>query len=118
MDNNNQPAQVPNPVPNTQPQPVPPVATPTPAVTSTPQQPSSSNKMIIIILILVVLVLVAGGVAYWFLGKQKAQNTEAPTPQATTTPVSTETLDQELSSIDVQNPDSEFTIVDTDLQNL
>ena len=82
---------------------------------------SASSRKPAIILVIAVLLLIVGGLLWLAVNKyqqpaipvspQAQVSPQAPTP----TPA---TLDEELSSITVEETDSDFTSIDSDLQNL
>jgi len=88
--------------------------------------PVHGSKKMIFWLILGIIILIIGGIGV-YLSKQQSSTPVASgaieratsQPQATITPTTnTDNLEQQVNLIDIQNPDSNFTQVDTDLQNI
>lgn len=124
MDNSNTAAQTPpiqQPVqPPVQPPAQPPVQ-PATVQAGTPQPAKSGgNKKILWLIIGLVVVILIIGVIYFIFSSQKTkQAADQKLKQTSTATVKpADNLDKELDSIDIQTPDSDFTSVDSDLQNL
>lgn len=115
MDNNQQ--TTPNPAPA--PQPAAQAPAPTPQATPT-EGGGESKKLVMWLIIGLVVVAVAVGGIYLFLSKQNvAQQAAAPTMTAQQPITPRETLEEDLSTIDVDSSlDSEFAAVDQDLGQL
>lgn len=115
MDSNN-PAQAPG-IPNVSP----PATQPAVSKVQMPDIPSSSSNKVILWFIvgLVVIVLTVGGI-YFFLNRQQAAPTQAPTTQASPSPAAQQNLESDLNNInvDIAGATSDFTAVDRDLQSL
>ncbi len=117
MDNSNPITQPPVPdnpqaVPPKQPEPVSPISEP---------KPAGSNNMVLWFAIGLVAVIVLVGGIYWFLSRppaipqQPSVTTQAPAPVAQE---NLENLENDLNSIDMDIPDSDFAEMDQDLQQL
>lgn len=78
-------------------------------------QPKNNKTIMRLIVGLIIMVAIIGG-AYWYLSSQQnpAQPGQTPSGQAR----ALDNLDQELSLIEVEGADSDFTSVDADLQSL
>lgn len=81
-------------------------------------EPEAANKKPIMWLILgiIIVILIIGG-AYWYVGKQSKSEMQSKQPAGQTT-ASSDNLDQDLSSIDVQASEGDFDALDRDLQSL
>lgn len=117
MDNDNQ-------KPITNAQPIQPSASSEPSVPQATVSEASgdSNKMILYLIIgLVIVVALVGGI-YFFLSKQQTAietNTNQPVAQVSPTPQDTvDALDRDLSALNIGTADSDFSSVDSDLEQL
>ena len=127
MDNNKTPVNPIPPQPTTPPAPTPqqPVLpTPQPAPVQQPPQAKVGSHKGIMWLVggLIIGVLALGGI-YLFLNSKQAANKQSTQTDNTTTPsaipsAQSESLDQQLNSVNVEATDSGFTSVDSDLSNL
>lgn len=116
MDNN--PTQPVQPVANNMPNPQtanPNMMAPQPV---TPAPEGKNNKTILLSLIgLVVIILVVGGIYLYFSNQQKVPQSKIPAepPKAAD---ATQSLENDLDSVSVDDLDKEFSTVDQDLQSL
>lgn len=110
----------------TQPAPVPqPVVPQTPPVVATPNSGGSNKLVLYFVIGLILIVLLLAG-AYLFMSRQQQaakNNSTETTPQemvqATPKPQETvDALDRDLSALNIENTDSDFSSIDTDLQQL
>ncbi len=100
--------------------------TPTPAPQPTPNtftstggnqaEENSSKKFVLMLVVGVIIVMALVGGIYLFLSRQQASSeaNQIPTP----VPVIQENLENDLNTIEVANPDADFTSLDSDLQQL
>lgn len=89
-------------------------------IVQTPKE-NGGNKLILWLVGGLIIVIITVGGMYWYLGKQpvKDQASQTALPQASSQPqTTTESIDQELNTIDVQASDSDFDSIDQDLQSL
>lgn len=80
------------------------------------EEGGDNNKMVLWLIVGLVVVILVVGAVYWYLSSQ--QSPTQPGEQAGTKPAVAEDLDKELNSINVDTLDSDFSLVDQDLQNL
>lgn len=120
MDGSNQAMQPPANPPQT-----PVAAQPQPAVPQVPvsEPPSGDSKKMILWLVigLVIVIVVVGGI-YFFLNQQQVKNnaqqaTGQETVQATP-PDTTDALEKDLSTLNIEDAESDFTSIDQDLGQL
>lgn len=118
MDDSNQTMHIP--VANTPPAQVPPQP-PVPQVPVT--EPTGDSKKMILWLVIGLMVVVAlvGGI-YFFLSSQQAGNTEQPVAEKkvvqTTPPDTMDALERDLSALNIEDTENDFTSIDQDLQQL
>lgn len=120
---------------NNNPNPVPPVSTPATAIPPQPVQsapvvpttpvapPKGGLGKIIIILVVVLLIILSGVAVYFFIIKQPAKTPQDTIPQAViqTSPKPENTVDaleKDINTIQDESLESDFSSVDSDLQNL
>lgn len=90
------------------------VPQPEPVVMQVPPTPAPpKGKTMWLIVGLVIILLVIAGI-YLLQSRQKVSQS----PKASPSPAVTDNLDQDLNSVVVEDLESEFTVVDQDLQNL
>lgn len=83
---------------------------------SPPEPEPSSNKFVMMLLIGIVVIIVLVGGIYLYSSRQQAANKNKQ--NAAPAPVVQENLESDLNAIEVENTDTDFTSVDSDLQSL
>lgn len=90
------------------------VPQPEPVVMQVPPTPApSKGKTMWLIIGLVIVLLVIAGI-YLLQSRQKVSQSSKASPS----PIVTDSMERDLNSVDVGDLESEFSVVDQDLQNL